>query len=85
MKFKTFINEAKEYWLELTNVEPGYLEVAYATSKDAKAGFSKGLIRLHTVKGILKGFDYKNNPLPKDLKDKIDAELFTSAQKQINK
>ena len=47
--------------------------------------FQKGLIRLHTVKGILKGFDYKNNPLPKDLKDKIDAELFTSAQKQIHK
>ena len=85
MKFKTFVNEAKEYWLKLTNVEPGYLEIAYATSKDANARFSKGLIRLHTVKGILKGFDYKNNPLPKELKDKIDAELFTSAQKQINK
>lgn len=85
MKFKTFINEAKEYWLELTNIEPGLVDVAYAINKEARAGFSKGTISLYTIKEILKGFDYKNKPLPKELKDKIDAELFTSAQKQIYK
>ena len=85
MRFQKFINESTKVYLELTKIDPGLCNVAYASNPTSRAGFSKGTVSLSKVMKILGDFDYENNPLPNELKDKLDTLLFIEAQKDIHK
>lgn len=89
MKFKNFINETKELYVVLTRVSGGLTEVAYTDHPDKNAGFSKGTIEISKLENIWPKpkhivFDEPILVTP-EIKNKIDALLFASAQNDVAK